>query len=58
MGGAKSVPGEIRTATKFWLESVKARDHFESPVLHKSIILKWMLGKKGWRGLIEFIWLL
>jgi hypothetical protein len=46
MGGAKSVPGEIRNVTKFWLESVKARDHFESPVLHTSIILKWILGKR------------
>jgi hypothetical protein len=37
---------------KFWLESLKGRDHSED-----LIILNEILGKYGWRAWFGFIWL-
>jgi hypothetical protein len=36
---------------------MKGRDRSEDLVLDGRIILKWILGKKGWRMWIGFIWL-
>jgi hypothetical protein len=33
--------------TKFWLESLKGRDHSEELGVDRRIILKWISGKKG-----------
>jgi hypothetical protein len=42
---------------KFWLESLKGRDHSENLSVAGRIILKWILGKLGLGVLIGFIWL-
>jgi hypothetical protein len=43
--------------TKFQLESLKGRNHSEDLGIDKRIILKWILGRQGWRVSIGFIWL-
>jgi hypothetical protein len=43
--------------TKFWLEGLKGRDHSEDLGIDGKIILKWILGKEGWKVWIGFIWL-
>jgi hypothetical protein len=43
--------------TKFWLESLKGRDHSEDLDVDGSIILKCILRKECLGVWIEFIWL-
>jgi hypothetical protein len=33
--------------TKFWMESLKGRDHSEDLSVDGRIILKWVLGREG-----------
>jgi hypothetical protein len=42
---------------KFWLESLKGRDHSEDLDVDGKIILKWILGKSGLGMWIGLIWL-
>jgi hypothetical protein len=42
---------------KFWLASLKGRDHLESLVVDWMIILEWFLRKSGLGVWIEFMWL-
>jgi hypothetical protein len=42
---------------KFYLESLRGRDHSEDLGTDGRITLKWILGKWGWRMCTEFIWL-
>jgi hypothetical protein len=43
--------------TKFWLESLRDRDHSEDLNVDARTILKWILEKQGWRAWIGFVWL-
>jgi hypothetical protein len=45
MCGASDMHGGDEKFTKFWLESLKGRDHLEYVGVSRRIILKWMLGK-------------
>jgi hypothetical protein len=42
---------------KFWLESLKGRDHSEDVDIYRRIILKWNLQKWGSEVWIRFSWL-
>jgi hypothetical protein len=58
MGGACSMcGGDEKMRTKFWLESLKGRDHSEDLGVDRVIILKWILGKWVFGTWTEFIWL-
>jgi hypothetical protein len=37
--------GKMRNHTKFWLETLKGRDHLEDLGIDRKIILEWILGK-------------
>jgi hypothetical protein len=37
--------GEMRSAYKIWLESLKGRDHLEDIGIDEKIILEYILGK-------------
>jgi hypothetical protein len=43
--------------TKFCLESLRGRDQLEDLGIDEKIILKFILGKQGWRMWIGFTWL-
>jgi hypothetical protein len=45
----------LEMRTKFWLESLKVRNNSEDLGVDGKIILKWTVGKWGWREWIEFI---
>jgi hypothetical protein len=47
----------MKNVYRFFLESLKGRDHSEALDVGGSVILKWILRKRGWRMWIEFIWL-
>jgi hypothetical protein len=47
----------LRNNTKFWLESLKGRDHSEDLGVNERTTLKCILGKYVERVWIEFIWL-
>jgi hypothetical protein len=36
--------------TKLWLECLKGRNHSENIGIDDGMILKWILGKKGWQS--------
>jgi hypothetical protein len=42
---------------KFWLESWKGRDHAKDLGIDRRIILKWIIGKQGWKVWIGSMWL-
>jgi hypothetical protein len=43
--------------TEFQLGSLKGRDRQEDLGVDGRIVLKWILGKYGWRVWIGFVWL-
>jgi hypothetical protein len=45
-----------KTSVVLWA-AMPCRDHSEHPSAIDRIILKWILGKQGWKVLIGFIWL-
>jgi hypothetical protein len=49
MGIAHSTHGERKLCAKFWLQSLKGRDHLKDISADGSILLNWILRKWGWR---------
>jgi hypothetical protein len=47
----------IKTSVVVFWAVTSCRDHSEDLAIKGRIILKWILGKQGWRVLIGFIWL-
>jgi hypothetical protein len=55
MGWACSAHGKIEMHTKFWLGSLKGRDHLEDLAVEGRMILIWILEKWCWRIWIGFV---